>query len=218
MTRVTVVNARHTNAHQRAPTRTNAHQRAPMFDHRTTNDLNSRTMKGFKRTIFMSAIALSAIAMRPMMEHATLAAQEAGIAIGAAAPGAALQTLSGKPIDLKQFIGQKPVMLEFWATWCGNCKELQPKLIAATKKYGAQMTFVTIAVSVNQSMARVAQWHKLNPIATEMLYDLHGTASDAYDVPATSYVVMVNKAGKVVYTGVGGDQNLDAAIAKALKQ
>jgi hypothetical protein len=35
-------------------------------------------------------------------------------------------------------------------------------------------------------------------------------------VPATSYVVVVNKAGKIVYTGVGGTQNLDAAIRKAL--
>ena len=79
------------------------------------------------------------------------------------------------------------------------------------------MTFVTVAVSVNQTQARVAAWHKQNPIATEMVYDLHGKASDAYDVPATSYVVLVNKAGKVVYTGVGGDQNLDAAITKAFK-
>jgi len=35
-------------------------------------------------------------------------------------------------------------------------------------------------------------------------------------VPATSYVVVINKAGKVVYTGLGGKQNLHAAIKKAL--
>jgi len=35
-------------------------------------------------------------------------------------------------------------------------------------------------------------------------------------VPATSYVVVVNKAGKVVYTGLGGKQDLEAAIKKAL--
>ncbi len=39
---------------------------------------------------------------------------------------------------------------------------------------------------------------------------------DAYDVPATSFVVVINKGGKVVYTGLGGQQNLDAAIRKAL--
>ena len=40
--------------------------------------------------------------------------------------------------------------------------------------------------------------------------------SGAYDVPATSYVVVIDKTGKIVYTGVGGTQNLDAAIKKAL--
>jgi hypothetical protein len=35
-------------------------------------------------------------------------------------------------------------------------------------------------------------------------------------VPATSYVVVMNKAGVIVYTGVGGDQDLAAAIKKAL--
>jgi hypothetical protein len=39
----------------------------------------------------------------------------------------------------------------------------------------------------------------------------------AYDVPATSYVVVLDKAGKVVYTGLGGKQAIDAALAKALQ-
>jgi TATA-box binding protein (TBP) (component of TFIID and TFIIIB) len=39
--------------------------------------------------------------------------------------------------------------------------------------------------------------------------------SGAYDVPATSYVVVVDKTGKIVYTGVGGTQNLEAAIKRA---
>ena len=38
----------------------------------------------------------------------------------------------------------------------------------------------------------------------------------AFDAPATSYVVVLDKTGKVVYTGLGGKQNLDAAIQKAL--
>ncbi|MEP6766478.1 MAG: TlpA disulfide reductase family protein [Gemmatimonadaceae bacterium] len=165
-----------------------------------------------------AAFTFIAISIQPAVTHATLSAQEGGIAVGAMAPGAAVQTLDGKEVDLKKYIVPgKPAMLEFWATWCGNCKELEPKIIAATKKYGAQMNFITVAVSVNQSPARVAAWHKLNPIATEMVYDLHGKAGDAYDVPATSFVVLVDKAGKVTYTGLGGDQNLDAAITKALR-
>ena len=47
-------------------------------------------------------------------------------------------------------------------------------------------------------------------------FDTKGEATGAYDAPATSYVVVFNKAGKVVYTGLGGKQDLEAAIKKAL--
>ena len=50
----------------------------------------------------------------------------------------------------------------------------------------------------------------------ELLYDRKGDASEAYDAPATSYVVVLDRTGKVVYTGAGGDQDLEAAIRKAL--
>jgi predicted transcriptional regulator len=48
------------------------------------------------------------------------------------------------------------------------------------------------------------------------LFDTQGHATDKWDVPATSHVVVLDKRGKVVYTGVGGAQDLDAAIRKAL--
>lgn len=178
--------------------------------------LGTRTAKVVRRIAIFSVLASAAIMARPLWHDGALFAQDSGIAVGATAPPALLQTLEGKPKDLKEFLGKKPVLLEFWATWCGNCQQLQPTIDAAIKKYGAQVSFVTVAVSVNQSPARVAAWHKANPIATEMLYDGKGTSTEAYDVPATSYVVVVNKAGKVVYTGVGGRQDLDAAIKKAL--
>ena len=62
-------------------------------------------------------------------------------------------------------------------------------------------------------MRLYTQRHKL-PL--DVVYDRTGAASEAYDVPATSYVVVVNSAGTVVYTGVGSDQDIDAAVRKAL--
>jgi predicted transcriptional regulator len=50
----------------------------------------------------------------------------------------------------------------------------------------------------------------------EQLFDTKGDATGKWDVPATSYIVVLDKRGKVVYTGVGGDQNIEAAIKKAL--
>jgi predicted transcriptional regulator len=47
-------------------------------------------------------------------------------------------------------------------------------------------------------------------------YDESGKAVSAYDVAATSFVVIIDKQGKVAYTGVGDKQDLDAAIRKVL--
>lgn len=146
----------------------------------------------------------------------TLAAQESGIDIGTRAPAAAVQTLNGKPADLSSYVGKGPVLMEFWATWCPNCKELEPALLAAQKKYAGKVRFVGVAVSVNQSPARIKAYVAKHGIRHDILFDANGKAADAYDVPATSYVVVLNAKGNVVYTGLGGKQDLEAAIKKAL--
>jgi len=145
-----------------------------------------------------------------------LPAQESGIPVGSKAPGAVVESLDGKAVDLASYIGKTPVLIEFWATWCPNCKELEPAMVAAQKKYGARVKFVGVAVSVNQSPELVRRYATKHALPLEVFFDRTGTASDAYDVPATSYVVVIDRAGKVVYTGLGGDQNLDAALKKAL--
>jgi len=108
------------------------------------------------------------------------------------------------------------MLIEFWATWCSKCRELEPALLAAQKKYAGRVKFVGVAVSVNQSPARVKAYAAKHGMKFDILYDADGNASDAYEAPATSYIVVVNRKGNVVYTGLGGSQNLEAAIRKAL--
>lgn len=151
-----------------------------------------------------------------LMVVAPLPAQEIGIAVGSVAPAAKLETLDGKPADLSQFIGKGPVVIEFWATWCPSCKELEPAMLAAQKKYAGKVQFVGVAVSVNESPELVRRYTQKHGLAGAQFYDRKGVAIDAYDVPATSFVVVVGKNGKVVYSGLGGKQDLNAAIRKAL--
>jgi thiol-disulfide isomerase/thioredoxin len=139
-----------------------------------------------------------------------------GIAVGHTAPSAAVQTLDGKPANVKAYLGQQPVVMEFWAKWCGNCRELAPALKAAETQYSGKVKFLTIAVSVDQTPADVAAFAKTNGLPSPILYDATGAAVDAYDVPGTSFVVIVDRHGKVVYTGAGGAQDIDSAVRKAL--
>ena len=147
---------------------------------------------------------------------ARAAAQESGIDVGAKAPSAAVETLDGQPAELSSVFGKGPVVIEFWATWCPNCKELEPAMRAAQKKYSGKVMFVGVAVSVNQTPRAVQAFAQKHTPQMTHFFDRRGKAVGAYDVPATSFVVVVNKAGHVVYTGLGGKQDLDAAIKKAM--
>jgi thiol-disulfide isomerase/thioredoxin len=158
--------------------------------------------------------ALAALAFVPVVA----VAQDSGILIGSDAPAAAVSTLDGKPANLSQHVGKGPVVMEFWATWCPVCKELEPHMAALTAKYTGKVTFVNVAVSVNESPALVQRYvtaHKLDGIH---YFDTKADATGVYDVPATSYVDVIDKAGTVVYTGVGADQapKIEAVIRKLL--
>ena len=143
--------------------------------------------------------------------------QESGIEVGSQAPAAAVETLDGKPFDLSQYIGKGPALFQFWATWCGNCKALEPQIHKAMEKYGEKVKFVAVAVAINQSVERVKAYRDAHKMTQDIVYDRKGQAAGNYDAPATSYIVVIDASGKVVYTGVGADQNIEAAIKKALQ-
>jgi len=140
------------------------------------------------------------------------AAQEAGIAVGARAPAVTIQDLDGTPVALGQYFGRKPVLLEFWATWCEVCEALLPSVRAAHEAYGDRAEFFGVNVTVNQSPARVRKYVAEHHPPFRTLYDSEGDAIRAYEAPTTSFIVIVDRAGKVAYTGVGASQDLLAAL------
>ena len=142
-------------------------------------------------------------------------AQESGIAVGSKAPVMAVNDLDGKPVHLGQWIGRKPVLLEFWATWCENCEALLPRFVEARKKVGDKVEFIGINVTVNQTPARVRRYMEQHQVPFRVLYDDAAVSTKAYQAPATSFVVIIDAAGIVQYTGVGADQAFEAALTRA---
>jgi thiol-disulfide isomerase/thioredoxin len=169
-------------------------------------------MTSLARTTRLAFVAAALSLTAPQLAHA----QDGGLALGATAPSASLQTLDGKTVDLAQVTKGGPAVIEFWATWCENCEHLLPALQRAYTTYGNRVKFVGVSVSVNQSVKRVQLHVEKHKVPGVQLFDTKGEATDKWDVPATSHVVVIDKRGKVVYTGVGGTQDLDAAIRKAL--
>jgi thiol-disulfide isomerase/thioredoxin len=161
---------------------------------------------------FAAAAAVVALAIAPRAAHA----QDLGIQVGTKAPSTTVYTLDGQKTDLSAYVGKTPTLIEFWATWCPNCKELEPTMKAAEQKFGSKVKFVRVAVSVNESPARVKAYVAKYGVPGIHYFDTDGDASSAYDAPATSYVVILDKTGTVVYTGLGGKQDIDAALKNVL--
>jgi len=141
---------------------------------------------------------------------------EVGIALGARPPAAQVQDLDGHAVDLGAAIGKKPVLLEFWATWCPRCEALVPKMEAARARYGSQVSFVAIAVAVGQTPAAIKRHLTRHPIPFRVFWDADGNAVRAFQAPATSFVVVLDGEGKVVYTGIGEEQDVEAAVRRVV--
>lgn len=139
-----------------------------------------------------------------------------GIPVGETPPAVTIQDLDGNAVDLGRWVGKRPVIVEFWAMWCPVCAELLPRMEAARMKYGDRVEFLVVAVAVNQSPNRVRRHLTRHPMPFTFLWDVNGNATRAFHAPATSYVVILDGQGKVVYTGIGADQDIDAALEKAV--
>lgn len=130
---------------------------------------------------------------------------------------AQVETLDGQNTTLAALVDGKPLVLEFWATWCPLCKELEPAMEAAKEKYAGRVTFIGVGVPQNQSPERQQAYVTKAELKGHFVFDRNQEALKAFQVPHTSYLVVMDAEGTVVYTGQGGDQDVDAAIARALK-
>lgn len=162
----------------------------------------------------LSARFLVVAAIAAVMS-ASARAQEGGIAVGAEAPLVHVMTLDGKAMELAPFYDGKPVVLEFWATWCPLCKQLEPAMRAARERHAGSVTFVGVGVNANQTADAQHAFIDTQHMTGTYVFDAEGAATQAFSVPHTSYVAVIDRSRKVVYTGVGGSQDVEAALKKA---
>lgn len=169
--------------------------------------------------------ALGALAgLVSLAAPAGLVAQtQIGIALGAEpaplaldvirVPGEVADAATGR-IDLAESFGERPVVLQFWATWCPKCEALEPRMVEAHREFGHRVDFYAVAVAVGQNPRRVAGHLADHPLPFPMLWDERGEATRRFQAPTTSYVVILDADGRVAYTGVDSDQDIRGAVAR----
>jgi thiol-disulfide isomerase/thioredoxin len=147
---------------------------------------------------------------------AAQAEDEIGIPRGSTPPPAQVQDLEGRPVDLREFVGRRPVLIEFWASWCSVCAGLLPRMHTAHQRYGHEVEFLVVGVGVNQTPNTMRRHLERHPAPFRFFFDADGAAVRAFQVPATGYIVALDAQGRVVYTGMGDDQDVEAAARRAL--
>jgi peroxiredoxin len=111
------------------------------------------------------------------------------------APDFTLNGQSGKPVALDQFKGQV-VMLNFWASWCGPCRQEFPLLDDIYKKYN-KLGFTMIGVNVEPDSKAANDWLKQTPVSFPILYDTDSKVSKLYGVAGMPSTVIVDRKGTV---------------------
>jgi peroxiredoxin len=126
----------------------------------------------------------------------------------APAPTFTLVARGGQEVSLAQYKGQV-VMLNFWASWCGPCRQEMPLLESIYKKYN-KMGFTLLGVNVEPDSQAANEWLKATPVSFPILYDKDSKVSKLYDVAGMPSTVIIDRSGKLRMLHRGykpGDEN-----------
>lgn len=135
---------------------------------------------------------------------------------------AASKTMVGQKLpDLKvDYIGKKPetagkpMIVEFWATWCGPCRTSIPHLNELHKKY--QEKGLVIVGLTDEDNATIRRFTKTVPMDYPHGTDRNGKISKEFGVQGIPHAVLVNKAGEIVWEGHPMELK-DADVEKVLQ-
>lgn len=106
--------------------------------------------------------------------------------------------LDGKPFDLAQSIGSKPVMLIFWASWCPTCATEVPKVNRLAEKFRERgMEFVAVNVGFNDSVERAQGFIRKTGMHYPALFDGSGKITEPYALLGVPTVIIADKKGVV---------------------
>jgi thiol-disulfide isomerase/thioredoxin len=117
------------------------------------------------------------------------------------APDFALRSMKGAPVRLSEHLGEV-VIINFWATWCGPCRQEMPLLDALYGKY-KQAGLVLLSVNLDENVEPAIEMAQTLKVSYPVLFDARKEVSRAFDVGAMPVTVLVDRAGIVRYVSEG---------------
>jgi peroxiredoxin len=113
------------------------------------------------------------------------------------APDFTLKSHSGDNLRLSELRGEV-VMINFWASWCGPCRQEMPLLDELYAEY-QPMGFTILGVNVEEDSSKAKALLDEIPVSFPVLFDTQSQVSKLYDVIAMPSTVLVDRDGNVRY-------------------
>lgn len=123
------------------------------------------------------------------------------------APDINLNLLNGGTVNLSDYRGKKPVVLNFWASWCPNCRRNIPNLNQFYEKYKDRVE--VIGVNLHEETDTVRKFISSLGISFPIALDPNSVASRAYGIQYTNTHFLIDKEGRLIRTVPGDIQESD---------
>jgi cytochrome c biogenesis protein CcmG/thiol:disulfide interchange protein DsbE len=139
--------------------------------------------------------------------------------VGRSAPEFTVLTLDGRKVALSDYKG-KALVVNFWATWCGNCRVEMPWLAQLREKYASQDFEVVGILTNNASRDKVTAITQKYGVKYPILMCNHATAQSYGGLPDLPESFFIDRHGKIVAEMDGADSKelIEANIRKALER
>lgn len=155
-----------------------------------------------------------------LLSLAAATSSQAALTPSAAAPDFTLHSMAGSNLRLQEQRG-RVVLVNFWATWCGPCREEMPKLNQLYEKYrGAG--FVLLGVNVDDDPRNATAVAQKLGVKFPVLLDTDKQVSKLYDLKTMPSTVLIDRDGRVRYLHrgylSGYEDNYEKQIRELLKE
>lgn len=142
--------------------------------------------------------------LRTILLAASLGLSSAAMAVGVGekAPSFSLPNLeTGKAMGLSKYKG-RVVYLDFWASWCGPCRESLP-LLNNLRNELKRKGFEVVAVNLDENTEDAKAFLQQFPVSYPVLLDPNGKVPEKYELPGMPTSFMIDKKGNVAKVHVG---------------